>query len=136
MKRREPRLWARACLVLLGVGRLAPAFPAEVEAPSPPAIWVLRVDGVINPASARYLGRELESAQERNAGLVILELDTPGGLETSMREMATAILNSRVPVVVYVSPPGARAASAGLFLVLAAPVAAMAPGTNIGAAHP
>lgn len=86
--------------------------------------------------TARYRERGLRDAAEARAQLVVLRLDTPGGLESSMRTMTQAIMASRVPVAVYVTPPGARAASAGMFLTLAAPVAAMAPGTNIGAAHP
>jgi len=100
------------------------------------AVRVRRVDGVINPAAECYLDRELGAAEEAGAPLVVLELDTPGGLDSSMREMTERLLSSRVPVVVYVSPSGARAASAGMFLTLAAHVAAMAPGTNLGAAHP
>lgn len=91
---------------------------------------------MINPLTARYLERGLRDAARARAVAVVVRLDTPGGLEPTMREMVEAILASPVPVVVYVAPPGARAASAGMFLTLAAHVAAMAPGTNIGAAHP
>ena len=97
---------------------------------------MLDLDGAIDPGSVRYVERGLAEAERRGAALVVLRLDTPGGLVTSLREMTRAITSSPVPVVVYVAPSGARAASAGLFLVLAADVAAMAPGTNIGAAHP
>lgn len=97
---------------------------------------VLEIDGVINPLSASYLIREIEAATRDSAAGLILKLDTPGGLESSMREMTQAILSSPVPVIAYVSPAGARAASAGMFLVLSAHVAAMAPDTTIGAAHP
>jgi membrane-bound serine protease (ClpP class) len=99
-------------------------------------VRVLSIDGVINPLSARYLTREVNRAIHENADAVILELDSPGGLESSMREMVQTMLNSTVPIVVYVTPHGARAASAGVFLTMAAHVAVMAPGTNIGAAHP
>lgn len=108
----------------------ASAFGASSE------IRILEIDGVINPLSARYLKREIERASEARVHAVVLDLNTPGGLESSMREMTQAMLASSVPVIVYVTPQGARAASAGMFLTLAAHVAAMAPGTNIGAAHP
>ena len=94
------------------------------------------VDGSINPGTASYLSRGIEEAEKSDAALAIVFLDTPGGLASSMRTMVKAILNSRVPVVVYVAPRGAGAASAGVMVTVAAHVAAMAPGTNIGAAHP
>lgn len=94
------------------------------------------VRGGIGPASAAYVERLLATAAEREADLVVLALDTPGGLDTSMREMIQAILGSPVPVAIYVSPRGARAASAGTYLLYAAHLAAMAPGTNVGAATP
>lgn len=100
------------------------------------AVHVLEVRGVINPPAANYLLRALREAQEQEARLVIIQMDTPGGLDTSMREMTQAILASPVPVAVYVAPSGSRAASAGLFILVASHVAAMAPGTNTGAAHP
>jgi len=90
----------------------------------------------IHPISRDYVLRVLRDAETAGAALVLIELDTPGGLESSMRDIITAQLASSVPTVVYVAPPGARAASAGAFITLAADVAAMAPGTNIGAAHP
>jgi membrane-bound serine protease (ClpP class) len=99
-------------------------------------VHILEVRGVINPPAANYLDRELQDAAERNARLVVIVMDTPGGLESSMREMIQDILASPVPVAVYVSPSGSRAASAGLFLLYAGHIAAMAPGTNTGAAHP
>jgi membrane-bound serine protease (ClpP class) len=99
-------------------------------------VRVLAIDGVINPLSARYLKRELDQANKDKVQAVILELNTPGGLESSMREMTQSILNTTIPTIVYITPQGSRAASAGLFITIAAHVAAMAPGTNIGAAHP
>jgi membrane-bound serine protease (ClpP class) len=96
----------------------------------------LAVEGVINPMTVRYLEPELRDAAAADAAAIVVRLDTPGGLESSMREIARAMLSSPVPVVVYVAPAGARAASAGMFVTMAAHVAAMAPGTNIGAAHP
>jgi membrane-bound serine protease (ClpP class) len=99
-------------------------------------VLILDVDGPINPGTASYLSRGIEEAEKSDAALTIVMLDTPGGLASSMRTMVKAILNSRVPVVVYVAPRGAGAASAGVMVTVAAHVAAMAPGTNIGAAHP
>jgi len=97
---------------------------------------VLTVSGPIDPISARYVMRGLDRAAREGATLVVIELDTPGGLGSSMDDMVARILASPVPVAVYVAPPGARAASAGVFIAMAAHVAAMAPGTHIGAAHP
>lgn len=99
-------------------------------------IPVIHVASTINPVVAEYIGKNLEEGAERQAPLVVIQLDTPGGLDTAMREIVKDIMASPVPVAVYVAPSGARAASAGVFITLAADVAAMAPGTNIGAAHP
>jgi membrane-bound serine protease (ClpP class) len=99
-------------------------------------VMIIELEGAIGPATATFLKRGLEKGEDKGAVLVIIRLDTPGGLASSMRTMVKAILNSRVPVVVYVSPQGAGAASAGVMVTVAAHVAAMAPGTNIGAAHP
>lgn len=99
-------------------------------------IIVLTVSGVINPPHAEYVIKGIKKAHDTHAEAVIIQLDTPGGLDTSMRSIVKEIMNSQVPIVVYVSPKGARAASAGAFITLAAHIAAMAPGTNIGAAHP
>jgi membrane-bound serine protease (ClpP class) len=97
---------------------------------------VVTVKGVIDPFVAQYVGQGIEIAQQDGAQCLVIQLDTPGGTDGSMRDIVQVILNSPVPVVVYVSPAGARAGSAGVFITLAAHVAAMAPGTNIGAAHP
>jgi membrane-bound serine protease (ClpP class) len=100
-------------------------------------IYVLRIDGPIDSLLEEYVLRSYDTIKKSgNAGLVVIEMDTPGGYDTSMRSIIKAMLNADVPSVVYVSPQGARAASAGFFILLAADVAAMAPGTNTGAAHP
>lgn len=101
-----------------------------------PVFNVITVDGVITSPTAKYIASGIEEAVRDNAGGLIILLDTPGGMDTAMRDIAKSILNSPVPVIVYVSPSGARAASAGVIITQAAHIAAMAPGTNIGAAHP
>jgi membrane-bound serine protease (ClpP class) len=105
-------------------------FTAENE------VYIIRMSGPISPAVADFLKKGINRASEENASCIIIELDTPGGLAESMREIVMAIFASKVPVVVYVAPSGARAASAGVMITMAADIAAMAPGTNIGAAHP
>jgi membrane-bound serine protease (ClpP class) len=99
-------------------------------------VVVLTLDDTIQPASQRYLQRGIDVADDGGAVVTIIDLNTPGGLITSLRQMTTVITSARNPVVVYVTPSGAQAASAGFFLLMAADVAAMAPGTNAGAAHP
>lgn len=99
-------------------------------------VLVITINGVINPVSAEFIGKSIKKANEKKVEALIIELDTPGGLDTSMRNIVKEIIGSEVPVVVYVSPSGSRAASAGVFITLAAHISAMAPGTNIGAAHP
>lgn len=99
-------------------------------------VSTLQIDGVISPVTLRLVGTAIDRAQAERSQALIIQLDTPGGLERSMRAIVQRILNSEVAVIVYVSPTGARAASAGVFITLAAHVAAMAPATNIGAAHP
>ena len=123
------RLW-RSCAVALALTLLAGA--AAGAAP----VQVLRLQDAIGPASADFLVRGIRKAGEAAAPLVVIELDTPGGLETSMRQVTQAILTSAVPVAVYVSPQGARAASAGTYILYAAHIAAMAPATTLGAATP
>lgn len=99
-------------------------------------VYLVKYDGIINPVAGEYINGAIKKANEYDATALMIELDTPGGLDTSMRDIVKEISNSAVPVIVYVSPTGARAASAGVFIALSAHVAAMAPGTNIGAAHP
>ena len=115
-------------VVLLTVAVAVPASGGEVVR--------MRVEDTIQPASQQFIERVLADAAERDAALVVMELDTPGGLVDTTRDITTAITTSSVPVVVFVNPPGARAASAGFFILISADVAAMAPGTNTGAAHP
>lgn len=100
------------------------------------AVLVITVNGVINPVTAEYISKGIRKAQSDNKEALVIEIDTPGGLDTSMRSIVREIMASEVPIVVYVSPGGARSASAGVFITLSAHIAAMAPGTNIGAAHP
>lgn len=119
-----------------------PAVPGSVSESADPAYpvtgpvgWITVADA-IHPATASFVERSIEWADEERLGALVIELDTPGGLDSSMRQIVQAILGARVPIIVYVSPAGARAASAGVFIMMAAHVAAMAPGTNMGAAHP
>jgi membrane-bound serine protease (ClpP class) len=107
-----------------------------VATPLRAAVVHVVVDDLIHPISAEFIGRALDEAVLKNASAVVIELRTPGGLEASMRAIVEKIIRSRVPVLVWVGPSGSRAASAGFFVLLSADVAAMAPGTNTGAAHP
>ncbi len=128
-----PRI-SRILLILIGL-LLAVSIVAHAQTESP-RIDVLTVKGTINPVLTDYIERGIEQAEETGASAVIIQMDTPGGLDTAMRDIIQSIINARVPVVVYVSPAGARAASAGAYITLAAHVAVMAPNTAIGAATP
>ncbi len=101
-----------------------------------PVFNVITVDGVITSPTAKYIASSIEQASNDKAEALIILLDTPGGMDTAMRDIAKSILNAPIPVIVFVYPSGARAASAGVIITTAAHIAAMAPGTNIGAAHP
>ncbi|HZT08311.1 MAG TPA: nodulation protein NfeD [Chloroflexota bacterium] len=116
--------------------RSALAQAITPDQPSRSPVFVADVRGIINPVMAGYVTRVIDEAETAGASLVVLEMDTPGGLDTSMREITQRILAARVPVAVFVYPPGSRAASAGVFITYSAHIAAMAPSTNIGSAHP
>lgn len=118
------------------VNCLAAPSADAAAAPAEPSVLVATYDGVINPVAAEYVHDALTAALETGAQALIIRLNTPGGLDTSMRLIIKDITGAAIPVVVYVAPSSARAASAGVFIAMAAHVAAMAPGTNIGAAHP
>jgi membrane-bound serine protease (ClpP class) len=123
----------RAAVAAVGLLVLAAAAPARAaDAP----VATVRIDGVISPVTLRLVETALARAQADQAQALVIQLDTPGGLERSMRAICQRLLNAEIPVIVWVGPTGARAASAGVFITLAGHVAAMAPATNIGAAHP
>jgi len=128
---RRPFIFALLALIFF-----LSAYPAFCETSAPGSAFIIELEGAINPATAAFVTRGLEKAREQEATLAIIRMDTPGGLASSMRTIVKAILNSPVPVVVYVGPQGAGAASAGVMVTVAGHVAAMARGTNIGAAHP
>ncbi len=116
---------------------LLAVLPGTVYAqPSSPTIFVLHAEGIINPVLVDYIERGIEQAEEDNATACIIQMDTPGGLLDSTDKIVMAIMNADVPIIVYVSPKGAWAASAGVFITLSAHIAVMTPGTTIGAAHP
>ncbi|HEV8532280.1 MAG TPA: nodulation protein NfeD [Methylomirabilota bacterium] len=121
----------RCMLVSLLLATLAPTCAWAAR-----PVSVIDIDGAITPITVRLLAAAIERAQADGSQALVVQLNTPGGLERSMRSMVQSILNAEIPVIVYVAPTGARAASAGVFLTMAAHVAAMAPATNMGAAHP
>ena len=121
-----------AALAALGVAMTTGAAAQT----SQPVVLSLTLNGVVDPFVADHVRSGIDAAEADGVAAVLLTIDTPGGLDSSMRKIAQAILNAKVPVICYTAPPGARAASAGTFVMLACPINAMAPGTNIGAAHP
>jgi membrane-bound serine protease (ClpP class) len=137
MQTRQTCVIASLLLIIILVCAFAPGsvFAEKLEVKEG-EVLVITVGGIINPVSAEFIHKSLEKASNVKAAALVIELDTPGGLDTSMRSIVKDIMAAGIPVIVYVAPPGARAASAGVFITLAAHVAAMAPGTNIGAAHP
>jgi len=136
MTRRVVGAFAALALVL-ACAELAGAKPTTAPAGTTPLqIDILTIDGAIQPITAQVIVRAIDSAERDEREALVVRLDTPGGLDTSMREIIKRILVARVPVVIYVAPAGSRAASAGTFIAMAAHVAAMSPGTSIGAATP
>jgi membrane-bound serine protease (ClpP class) len=124
-----------ALCVLAGLATGAHAAAAPVPKRSGP-VHVARISGSINPASSDYLQKSIAQSEQEGAALLVIELDTPGGLVASTKDIIQAMLNARVPIAVFVAPQGAWAGSAGTFITIAAHIAAMAPGSSIGAAHP
>jgi len=118
---------------LLGIFLLTIPWPSPAQKKQ---VDVIRINDAITPAVADFISKSIEQATKNRAECLVIEMDTPGGLDMSMRDIIKDIMNADLPVIVYVAPSGARAASAGVFITLAADIAAMAPGTNIGAAHP
>jgi len=137
MTREDKAIKRRACFTLgLPTAFILIGLALSARAAPPAPVSLLEMEGAITPVTVRLLSMAVERAQADHAQALVLQLDTPGGLERSMRSMVQTILNAQVPVLVYVGPTGARAASAGVFITMAGHVAAMAPATNIGAAHP
>jgi membrane-bound serine protease (ClpP class) len=124
-----------ACGGAAGAARRRTPGPGP-DAPAPGRVLVVRLEGPVSPVSAQAIRKAVDRAESGDYRALVIEVDTPGGLETSMRDMVKRMLASQVPVITWVMPGGARAASAGVFVVMAGDVAAMAPGTNIGAATP
>ena len=122
--------------LLLALLVLLLAIPGHVAAAETAAVHILKLAAPIAPGVAGFVADALEAADREKAACIVIQLDTPGGLAESMRQIVTKILATRTPVIVFVAPSGARAASAGVMITMAADIAAMAPGTNIGAAHP
>jgi membrane-bound serine protease (ClpP class) len=123
-------------LAVTAVPGAAEPGAAEPGAAAPGAAALIRIDGAIGPATSGYFEKAHRRAVESGSGVIVLQIDTPGGLDSAMRDIIKAILNSPIPVACLVAPGGARAASAGTYILYACHVAAMAPATNLGAATP
>ena len=132
---RSAKKWGLTLLIACGVAGAAQLGTAQ-SAPGRPVVYSAEVDSIIHPASAEYMIETLDRADADRAELVVFTLRTPGGLVDSTRQIITHMLAAKTPVAIYVGPSGSRAASAGFILIIAADIAAMAPGTHIGAAHP
>jgi membrane-bound serine protease (ClpP class) len=130
------RSWIARLVILATCLSFALIAAGSAQAQASDAIVSLDLDGVVDPFIADYVRGAIQDANDDGSPAILLTIDTPGGLASSMREITQAILNSKVPVICYVAPEGARAASAGAFVLMSCPVAAMAPGTNVGAATP
>lgn len=128
-----PKRYTYIFIFLLG---LFLTFPSGDSSGQRKQVDVIKINDAITPAVAEFINRSIDQAAKNRAECLVIQLDTPGGLDTSMRDIIKDIMNAPIPIIVYVAPSGARAASAGVFITLAADIAAMAPGTNIGAAHP
>jgi len=121
-------------ILILSLFLLSLGIPAHPEEKAP--VFIAEVDGIINPATAKFIIESIDKTVQQGGQCLIIQLDTPGGLMDSMRNIVKKILAAPIPVIVYVAPGGARAASAGVFITMSAHIAVMAPGTHIGAAHP
>ena len=121
-------------ILTISILLIALGVPGHTQEKAP--VFIAEVDGIINPATAKFIMESIDQAVQEGGQCLIIQLDTPGGLMDSMRNIVKKILGSPIPIIVYVAPGGARAASAGVFITISAHVAVMAPGTHIGAAHP
>jgi membrane-bound serine protease (ClpP class) len=130
LKRYLALIWVT--LILLSL--ITPGVLGQAEEKAP--VYFIEVDGIINPATAKFITESIDQATQQGAQCLIIQLDTPGGLMESMRIIVKKILTANIPIIVYVAPSGARAASAGVFITMSAHIAVMAPSTHIGAAHP
>ena len=119
-------------LSIFSLFAFVPTIPSQEKAP----VFIIEVDAIINPATAKFIVDSIDEAAQKGGQCLVIQLDTPGGVLESTRMIVKKMLTSKIPIIVYVSPSGARAASAGVFITMAASVAVMAPGTHIGAAHP
>ena len=130
------RVLRRVSIIAMSLGAMLVASAGLARQQSSDTVMTAELVGPIGPATAGFIVRALEDAEDAGAQALVIEMDTPGGLDTAMRDINQAILSANLPVIVYVSPPGARATSAGAYIAYASHIAAMAPGTSIGAATP